>query len=164
MYDIKVSHSMAHLTVILTIYETYSRPGVLNLLVLVYPQIKIVPLCIPPNQNCIPLAYTQIKNSTQISFISVGFLILRIPVGSSRTPCVPQVDNRYSRPLGQQSEERKHNLFSTLTYLLFSTWCSLQFLWNKSLCFKVANCLHQVLSITIDTSRLSYRYTFGIHS
>ena len=45
------------------------RAGVLNLLVLVYPQIKVVPLCVPPNQTCIAFAYAQLKNSTQISFI-----------------------------------------------------------------------------------------------
>ena len=38
---------------------------VLNLLVLTYPQIRIVPLCVPPNQNCIPFAYPQIINPTQ---------------------------------------------------------------------------------------------------
>ncbi len=42
---------------------------VLRLLVLDYPQIKIVPLCVHPNQTCIPFVYHQIKNSTQISFI-----------------------------------------------------------------------------------------------
>ncbi len=34
-----------------------SKLGVLNLLVLAYPPIKIVPLCVPPNQTCIPFAY-----------------------------------------------------------------------------------------------------------
>ena len=44
------------------------RSGVLNLLVPTYPQIKIVLLCVPPNQNCMPFAYPQIKNSTQMGF------------------------------------------------------------------------------------------------
>ncbi len=55
------------------------RPGVLNLLVLTYPQLRIVPLCVPPNQNCNPFAYPQIKNSTQINLFLVGFKIWRTP-------------------------------------------------------------------------------------
>ena len=30
-------------------------PGVLNLLVLAYPQINVVPLCVPPNKNLIQI-------------------------------------------------------------------------------------------------------------
>jgi hypothetical protein len=56
-----------------------SISGVLNLLVTAYPQSKIVPLCVPPNQNCMPFAYPQIKNSTQKCFFLAGFLILRTP-------------------------------------------------------------------------------------
>ena len=55
------------------------RPGVLNLLVLTYPQLRIVPLWVPPNQNCNPFAYPQIKNSTQINLFWVGFKIWRTP-------------------------------------------------------------------------------------
>jgi hypothetical protein len=33
----------------------------------------------PPNHNCIPFAYPQIKNSTQMSFFWVVFKILRTP-------------------------------------------------------------------------------------
>ncbi len=82
--------------------------GVLNLLVLAYPQIKSFPLCVPPNQKfsplrtpksefnpfCVPpnwsyilFVYPQIKNSTQISLFWVGFNILRTPLSFSRTPC-----------------------------------------------------------------------------
>jgi hypothetical protein len=63
-----------------------SRSGVLNLLLLAYPQIKIVSLCVPPNQNCIPFPYPQIKNYTQISFIWVRWAPGVPPVPSSRTP------------------------------------------------------------------------------
>jgi hypothetical protein len=56
------------------------KPGVLNLLVTAYPQSKIVPICVPPNQNCMPFAYPQIINSTQKCFFLASFLI-------SRTPC-----------------------------------------------------------------------------
>ncbi len=45
-----------------------SKPGVLNLLVPPYPQIKIVLLCVPPNQKYMPFAYPQIKNSAQKGF------------------------------------------------------------------------------------------------
>ncbi len=38
-----------------------STAGVLNLLVPAYPQIKIVPLRVPPNQNYMPFAYPQIR-------------------------------------------------------------------------------------------------------
>ncbi len=38
-----------------------SRQGVLNLLGLAYPQIKIYLLCVPPNHNITPFAYPQIK-------------------------------------------------------------------------------------------------------
>ncbi len=55
--------------------------GVLNLLVPAYPQSKIVPLCVPPNQNCMPFAYPQIKKSTQKGFFLAGFFLFL------RTPC-----------------------------------------------------------------------------
>ncbi len=58
----------------------YYTSGVLNLLVTAYPQSKIVPLCVPPNQNCMPFAYPQIINSTQKCFFLANFLI-------SHTPC-----------------------------------------------------------------------------
>jgi hypothetical protein len=56
------------------------RAGVLNLLLPQYPQIKIVPLSVPLDQNCMHFAYPQIKNSTQKGFFSAGFfLILHTP-------------------------------------------------------------------------------------
>jgi hypothetical protein len=53
--------------------------GVLNLLVLAYPQIKIVPHCVPPNNNWAPLAYPLIKKYTHIVFFKLVFIILLIP-------------------------------------------------------------------------------------
>jgi hypothetical protein len=58
----------------------YINPMVLNLLVLQYPQIKIVPFCIPPNQNCTPLGYPQIQNSTLIVFLRSPFDLLAYPL------------------------------------------------------------------------------------
>ncbi len=52
---------------------------VLNLLVLVYPMIRIVPLCIAPNQNFTPFTYPQIKNSPKINLFWVVFEILHTP-------------------------------------------------------------------------------------
>ncbi len=34
-----------------------TRPGILKLLVVACPQIKILPFCVPPNQTCIPVVY-----------------------------------------------------------------------------------------------------------
>ena len=48
------------------------RTGVLNLLVLAYPQIKIVPLCVPPNQNCIPFAYPPNKKNAVWKFLYIA--------------------------------------------------------------------------------------------
>ena len=45
-----------------------SRAGFLNLLVLAYPKIKIVPLCLPPNKKYITFVYPQIRNSAHIVF------------------------------------------------------------------------------------------------
>ncbi len=41
--------------------QSFIQPGVLNLLVLAYSQIKIVPLYVPPNQNCTPMRTTKSK-------------------------------------------------------------------------------------------------------
>ncbi len=86
--------------------EPWSSAGVLNLLVLAYPQIKIVPLCVPPNKNWTSLAYPLIKNSTHIVFFWVVFTILQTPCELLAYPLwsgcvppgvrVPQVENRWS--------------------------------------------------------------------
>ena len=60
--------------------------GVLNLLVPAYPQIKIVPLCVPPNQNYMPFAYPQIKNSTQKGFFWAFFFNFAYPLWPSHIP------------------------------------------------------------------------------
>jgi hypothetical protein len=73
------------------------KPGVLNLLVSAYPKIKIVSLCVPPNQNYMPFAYPQIKNYTQKGFFWVFFLNFAYPLWSSHVPLgvrEPQVKNR----------------------------------------------------------------------
>ncbi len=70
------------------LYYILSISGVLNLLVLAYPQIKIVLHCVPPNQNCIPFAYPQIKNFTQISFIWVRFFKFCVPLWAPPIPPV----------------------------------------------------------------------------
>jgi hypothetical protein len=60
-----------------------TRPGALKLLILVYPQIKIWPLCIPPNQSCIPFAYPPNKKFyprvPPVCFFWVVFKIWRTP-------------------------------------------------------------------------------------
>ena len=71
-------------------YHVSSKAGVLNILGLAYPLNKIVPLCVPPNQNCTPFAYPQIKNSTQINLFWVVFKIWR-------TPCEPPRGTRTLR-------------------------------------------------------------------
>ncbi len=50
------------------------------------PQNQAVPLCVPPNQNCIPFTYPHFKNSIQISYFWVVFKIWRTPVSFSLTP------------------------------------------------------------------------------
>jgi hypothetical protein len=63
------------------------RAGVINLLLLTYPQIKIVPLCVPPNKSCLLFMYPQIKNCAQMSFFWVIFFFFCAPpVSFSRTP------------------------------------------------------------------------------
>ena len=82
-------------------------PGVLNLLVPANPQIKIVPLCVSPNQNCIPFVYPQIKkiypNKFHLGKVFKFCISLQAPgvppVASSRTPRGTRIPggNRWSR-------------------------------------------------------------------
>ncbi len=123
------------------------RAGVLNLLVLVYPQIKIVPLCVPPNQTCILFAYPQIKNSTQINFIWVFFLNFVYPCGLLTYPLwplhvplgvrVPQVENRCDRAKGAFHYQCPHLLSRVVTFFL-QTQSFLQ-PWERTI--KILNCV-----------------------
>ena len=61
--NLKYFHILAIKFILFPLY-TCVKAGVLNLLVPAYPQIKIVHLCVPPNQTCIHFTYPQIKNST----------------------------------------------------------------------------------------------------
>ncbi len=76
------------------------RPGVLNLFLLAYPQIKMNPLRVPPNQNW-PLLVPQ--KLPLILFYWAYFDINYISAYPLRTACVPpgvrvpQVENRWFR-------------------------------------------------------------------
>jgi hypothetical protein len=67
-----------------------TRPGVLNLLLPAYPQIKIVPLCGPPNQKFYP------KGLLFSIFFNFAYTLCpsHVPLGVR----VPQVENCCFRP------------------------------------------------------------------
>ncbi len=83
------------------INQKASKAGVLNLLVPTYPQIKIVLLCVPPNQNCMPFAYPKSKILPKWASFEHFFKFCVPPVTFSRTPrgSVPQVENSCSKGL-----------------------------------------------------------------
>ncbi len=58
------------------ILNKYFRTGVLSLLVLAYPQIKIIPLCVPLSQSCFPFAYHKIKKIYLNELLLSSFLML----------------------------------------------------------------------------------------
>ncbi len=73
-------------------------------MVLTYPLIKIVSICVPPNQTCIPFAYPQINILPKYALFEWFVLILPTPCGLLTYPLwsphvprgvrVPQVENR----------------------------------------------------------------------
>ena len=80
------------------------RAGVLNLLVLAYPQIKIVPLCVPPNKKF----YTNklhlggfFKFVYPCGLLAYPLWPLYVPLGVR----VPQVENRWPRVIQGISNE-----------------------------------------------------------
>ena len=85
-YFIKVGFILL-LLIVTSLNLISTRSGVLNLLVLAYPQIKIYFLCVPPNHNFTSFAYPQIKNSTQLCLFQVPFLFCKHKWNQLRTPC-----------------------------------------------------------------------------
>ncbi len=140
-----------------------SKTWVLNLLVLAYPQIKIVNLCSPPNQSCLPFVYPQIFYFTQMSFFWASFFILSTPVmWASHVTLgvrVPQVENPWSKTklnLKQKQKQkdrtyRNWNRNETGTdteteHFRSLVDCELKFFWGLCVRVRVRVCLKVFLN------------------
>jgi hypothetical protein len=123
------------------------RSGVLNLLVLAYPQINVVPLCVPPNKNLIQivppgqkiaketefLVYFKYMKDLRMGSFELIFKLLAFKkllaypqwtLGVPPGVRVPQVENRCSRHLFFKDK------------CLYNDWISIDsinMLWSQSM-------------------------------
>ncbi len=82
-------------------YQLWSSPGVLNLLILTYPQIKIVPLCVPPKSELYALRIPPNQKFYPKGLLLSIFLNFAYPLCPSHVPLgvlIPQVENHWSSP------------------------------------------------------------------
>jgi hypothetical protein len=73
-WDLKDSSCKQLLTFVFVLFVNYTRTGVQNILVLAYPQINVVPLCIPPNKNLIQIVPPGQKISKETAVSSLFFV------------------------------------------------------------------------------------------
>jgi hypothetical protein len=131
------------------------------------PKIKIVPLCVPPNQNCMPFAYPQIQNSTRKGLFWAGFFNFAYPLLPSHVPLgvrVPQVENRCYRQRHDLPLVLARKASSRMTSVSIMAASNLFIYFYFYLLFYIFKTPHSILSMHADerSARRNNRFSGSV--